>query len=84
MIELISDLILLISVLILLFSLTVSGFIYLLDFFNERLDKWFVQAVNVLLLLILEKIEKVDKDISVRIVEELEETILLNYNHKIK
>lgn len=39
MIELISDLILLISVLILLFSLTVSGFIYLLDFFNEGLDK---------------------------------------------
>lgn len=39
MIESISDLILLISVLILLFSLTVSGFIYLLDFFNERLDK---------------------------------------------
>ena len=84
MIESISDLILLLSVLILFFCLTISGFIYLLDFFNERLDKWFVQAVNVLLLLILEKIEKVDKDISVKIVEELEETILLNYNHKIK
>lgn len=39
MIESISDLILLISVLILFFCLTISGFIYLLDFFNERLDK---------------------------------------------